>query len=144
MRRASLLIAFAASFFAAGAARAACSITTTSVAFGAYDPRSATADTGVGSIRLDCHPSDTPVIAIGTGGSGSYAQRRMTNGVSTLNYNLYTSSLMNIVWGNGTGGTVTVAAPKRISTTTIYGRIPAGQNVSAGAYNDTLIVTVNF
>ena len=29
-------------------------------------------------------------------------------------------------------------------TTTVYGRIPAGQNVPPGSYSDTILVTVIF
>lgn len=145
MRRASLFAAAVTAIgCAATSAEAACTVSTTSVAFGVYSPTSPTALAGYGSVRLDCHPSDSPVIAIGAGNSGSFALRRMSNGVSNLNYNLYTSAAMSLVWGDGTGGSVTVSAPKKVSTSIVYGRIPAGQNVSAGAYSDTLIVTVSF
>lgn len=146
MPRASFAIAGAlmALCSAASPALAACTISTTSVAFGTYNPRAATAVTGVGSIALDCQSNDRPVISIGTGSSGSFALRRMTNGASNLNYNLFTGATMTVIWGDGTGGSATVTPPRRASTTTVYGRIPAGQNVTAGTYNDTLIVTVNF
>lgn len=51
------------------------------------------------------------------------------------------------VWGDGSGGTATVsgalALPGAIDHT-VYGRLPARQNVGAGAYTDTLTVTLNF
>ena len=58
--------------------------------------------------------------------------------------------LNTTVWGDGTGGSskltdgyllglITV-----IKTYTVYGRIPARQNIPAGAYADTITVTVNY
>ena len=143
MRLAKLLALLLGLLFAAVPAQA-CTISATGVAFGAYNPRNTTSVTGVGSIQLDCHPNGRPVISLGAGNSGSYASRRMTNGISNLNYNLYVNSAMTIVWGNGTGGTQSVDAPRKTSTTTVYGRIPPRQNVTAGTYRDTLVVSVVF
>jgi spore coat protein U-like protein len=53
---------------------------------------------------------------------------------------------MVTVWGDGSAGTSTVPLRKvnrnRPATTTIYGRIPPGQNVSVGAYSDSVTVTI--
>ncbi|TFI57258.1 SCPU domain-containing protein [Sphingomonas parva] len=134
----SALLAIAA---AAGPAQA-CTISAVGVAFGTYDPKSSAPRTGFGRISLDCHPNARPVIALGAGLGGNLLQRRMSNGRSTLNYNLYTDAGLTSVWGDGTGGTLSISAPKKTSSYTVYGRIPAGQNVSAGSYSDVLIVTV--
>jgi len=153
MRRASLATAFAALLLLpATPALADCTISVTPVAFGTYNPRSSTAHDGVGGVRTDCRHNDNPGgIAIGTGGSGSYGTRRMVNGSTQLQYNLYTSATRTTIWGNGSGGTLSVLAPitqsiglRRIREAVIYGRIPAGQNVRAGTYTDTLFVTVSF
>ena len=129
----------------------ACTITATGVSFGTYDPRSQTALDGTGSVRLDCRHNDVPSVSIATGGSGTYSSRRMANGASLLQYNLHSTSARTSVWGNGSGGTVTVAPPitqsvgtRRIRESTIFGRIPAGQNVRAGSYSDTMFITVTF
>lgn len=153
MRLASsaLLAAIGAAMAAATPAKA-CTISATGVAFGAYNPRSGSADNGTGRIELACPPSvRDPEVAIGTGSSGSYATRNMTSGATLLNYNLYTNAARTNVWGDGSGGTSTVTlnggsvsqGVRRFSRT-VYGRIPALQNVKAGSYNDTLIVTVTF
>jgi spore coat protein U-like protein len=99
-----------------------------------------------------------PVISLSTGVSGSYATRQMANGANRLNYNLYTSAARTTVWGNGTGGTATVAAYAAGSVTingnqsrafdspnlTIHGRIPADQSSPQGAYSDTIVLTLTF
>jgi spore coat protein U-like protein len=135
-----------------GAASAACTVGSTGVAFGAYDPRSATPDDSSGTIQADCHPSDNaPNVEIGAGLYGTIATRRMSSGAATLSYLLYTSAARSVVWGDGTQGSITqtltggsVSGGTRYFSGTIYGRIPAGQNVPAGTYNDTLMVTISF
>ncbi len=69
----------------------------------------------------------------------------MTNGTNTLQYNLYTTSGHTNVWGDGTGSTRTVGGNGTSSSTqTIYGNIPAGQDVSAGTYSDSITLTISF
>jgi spore coat protein U-like protein len=130
---------------AASAAPVTCSITATGVSFGAYDPRSATATDGVGSVTVTCDKSNTPsmILSSSTGQSGSYATRRMSSGAYTLNYNLYTTATRTIVWGDGSAGT---SAPtlSATGTYTIYGRIPPLQNVGAGTYSDSVSVTITY
>ena len=149
LRASCISLAALLALLSAGPA-AACTISSTAVAFGAYDPTSATADLGVGNINLDCRKNDTPVISLGRG-SGTFAARRMSSGANTLNYNLFTTAARTIVWGDGTSGTVTVVPQAGASTPTrkahsavVYGRIPAGQNVKAGSYSDVVVITVTF
>jgi spore coat protein U-like protein len=40
--------------------------------------------------------------------ASTYLPRQMINAGTRLNYNLYTDSAQTTVWGDGTGGTVTV------------------------------------
>lgn len=132
---------------------AACTIGISGVAFGAYSPINATPRDGVGTVTLQCHPSvQAPVIALDTGRSGTFAQRRMSNGTNNLSYNLYTTAARVIVWGDGTGGSSTVTGTDskvtsgtRTFNISIYGRIPAAQtNLTSGSYNDSLFATVTF
>jgi len=150
MRIDRLFRAVAAALLAASPA-GACTISATGVTFGAYDPTSASNDDGTGSVALACPPSvSAPVVALEGGAYGSIAARRMRSGVYFLNYNLFTDPTRLILWGNGAlGSTVTlsggtVTAGQRNFSRNIYGRIPAGQNVGAGTYGDTLVVTVIF
>ena len=133
-------------------ASAACTVSSTGVAFGAYNPQSGTPDDSTGTVQADCHPNDHDIqVDIGAGLSGSFATRSMSSGAAMLNYNLYTNVARTIIWGDGTGGssnqTLTggsVSGGTRRFTGTVYGRIPAAQNVPAGTYGDTLIVTLTF
>ena len=88
-------------------------------------------------------------IAIGPSGtSGGFVPRQMRSASSPdrLNYNLFVNAGRSTVWGNGAAGTSTVllnnVRRNRPEVTTIYGRIPAGQDVSVGSYFDSLTVTI--
>lgn len=144
--------------FISPAARAAlqdCDVSATTVAFGAYDPLRASPTTSVGTISVTCQVTLVALlwpwdIKISTGGSGSYATRRMINGAHQLDYNLYLDSGYGTIWGDGTGTTSYLSALTLLaigSSThnfSIYGRVPAGQDRGAGSYSDTIIVTLNY
>lgn len=164
IRRSTLLVIvgmLASLFLAPSPARAACSplslcsctVTATAVSFGTYDPLSSVANDSTGTVRVRCilavALAGSFTVDLSTGGSGSYAARKLHNGASNLLYNLYNSAARTQVWGNGTGGSVSVSqtfsgllAIDR--SLTIYGRIAAGQNVPAGTYSDTILVTVTY
>jgi spore coat protein U-like protein len=152
-----LLLALAAggALLAAAPAQAGCAISTTGVAFGAYDPQSPAPLLGAGRIDMRCsddidsegHGGGDKKIELSTGHSGSYATREMRSGSSSLDYNLYTDASRTGVWGDGRHGTDSVKVHPEKSeslSVNVYGRIPAGQNVRAGTYTDTLIVTIEF
>jgi spore coat protein U-like protein len=134
-------------FFAAPAA-AGCSAGTAPVAFGNYSPTSGATLAGTGSITVTCDSSGngTVILALSKGGGTSFATRRMASGANLLSYNLYTSAAHTTIFGDGSSGTATVTfqGANKTTVTTVYGLIPASQNVRAGAYADTIVVTVNF
>lgn len=148
MRSTSRALCFAALASFPAAPAAACGISVSGVAFGAYDTFSASPLTSAAQIQLDCpNASANPEIQLGPG-TGSYAARELSGPAGArLQYNLYTSATYLTVWGDGSGGTGTVFPPRvqgKTFRTTIYGRIPARQNVRAGSYGDTIFVTVVF
>lgn len=118
------------------------------VSFGAYDVLSASPNiNGVGSITISCQGGGptTFVVSLSAGQSNSYASRVMKNGVNSLNYNLYTSAARTIVWGNGTGGSSTMTVARNQTTTlSIFGAIPAQQDVAVGNYLDSISAAVFF
>lgn len=134
-------------------AHAGCVISTSGVNFGAYDPQSTASLNGVGTIDFRCSEDiedgrggGNKKIEISAGHSGSYSSREMQSGADGLNYNLYTDPSRTSVWGDGRNGTDSVKVDPKQGTVSVsvYGRIPAGQNVRAGTYSDTLIVSIEF
>jgi spore coat protein U-like protein len=72
----------------------------------------------------------------------------MRRSSETLNYNLYRDSTRSTIWGDGTGGTqaYTQSNPQlnRNIRVDVFGRIPAGQDVTAGSYTATVTATIFF
>ncbi len=145
-----LLAAGGALVGATGAAEAACTISTTAVNFGTYNVFAATADDGTGQITFRCTVPRPPVVTIqlDKGGSASFNPRQMRKGSEILSYNLYLDSTRTTIWGDGTGGSQTFTqsnpALSQNVNVTVYGRIPASQDVSAGAYSATVTATIFF
>ncbi len=146
---------------AAQAAAVTCTVSTPGVAFGGYDVYAAAPTLANGTLTLRCslgagENGSTPVpykFSLSTGSSGSFAPRKMKSGANTLDYNLYTANTFGLVWGDGTGTTVTIsgsmtlddANPSRTVTRTVFGRIPALQDAAvASDYLDNVTVTVTY
>jgi spore coat protein U-like protein len=130
-----------------------CTISTLPVAFGAYDPivtNASTALTGTGTITTTCTTGANPVITLGqgsnaaTGSTDAAPLRQMLSGSNLLSYSLLRTA-GGPVWGN-----TPATAPAAIAGTgvaqnaTVFGSIPAGQNLPAGSYADTVVATVTF
>lgn len=133
-----ILLAFSSSVL-----HADCTVSAGGVAFGTYNPFGLQSLDSAGTINVNCTPSSSYTLSLSTGG-GSYAQRQLSGSGAVLDYNLYTSASRTVIWGDGSGGTSTVAGSGEDVNHTVYGSIPAQQNVKAGSYGDTIIVTVTF
>lgn len=127
---------------AAPAAAATCSVSPQGVSFGSYDTLSSTALDGVGNINVTCDALVTFTVSLSTG-SGSYDERLMTGGGAQLGYNLYSDVTRLIVWGDGTTAGNVSASGTNVDLS-VYGRIPALQNIPANAYTDSISVTVSY
>ncbi|MBI3304115.1 MAG: spore coat protein U domain-containing protein [Deltaproteobacteria bacterium] len=126
---------------------ASCSFqSVTAVNFGTYDVFGSANVDSTGSISIRCSGNPSWVLLLDKGANAStYLPRKMVNTGTLLNYNLYTDAARTAVWGDGTGGTVTVSGSGNGTfINTVYGRIPPGQDARAGLNSDTVVVTVNF
>lgn len=77
--------------------------------------------------------------------------RKMSNGGTQLSYQLYSNSGRTTIWGDGSAGTSTVTDGYLISVLvpvvrnySVYGRITAKQNVTAGSYLDAVTVLMTY
>ena len=135
-----------------------CTASAGGIAFGIYNPLSALADASTGTLKVTCNGSGTGSanvtvnVSLSTGLSGSYATRKMFSGANALNYNIYWSTAYNQIIGDGSGGSfagsagpfVVPAGGSNFATGTLYGLIPASQDVAPGAYSDVIVVTVTY
>ena len=126
-----------------------CTITSDPIPFGNYN--------GISGALLDVAATMSPTCTSGTaysiglnGGVGVGATAGMRKlsgpGSSQLNYSIYSDAARTIVWGDGSFGTVQNSGVGNgaVAPTQMYGRIPASQNSPAGAYSDTLTVTLTY
>ena len=145
---------------ASGSAIAAwsCSISSTPLSFGTYDVFSATPDDSTATLSVTCTQVSNPVgnlpvtASLSRGSGASYAARRMASGANLLSYNMYSNATHTTIFGDGTSGTSTISGTFPFTavgqtftgTGTIYGRIPAGQDVAVGAYADSIVATITW
>jgi len=123
------------------------------LAFGAYDPSSATPLDAAATLQFRC--TSGSIFDVGLG--GTVGSRTMSGpGGDTLSYELYSDAARTTTWGN-TQDTNTVPSDDSADTTgnglstlntaqsrTVYGRIPAAQNKNAGSYSSTLTITIYY
>lgn len=141
--RPSLLALCLAAGFAAPAEAAGCSISPQSVAFGNYDSLSPAPLDGVGNIAISCSAPTSFTISLGAG-SGTIEQRVMISGANTMQYNVHSDAARMLVWGDEMGGGTTVSDTTQNGNYAVYGRIPPRQNLPAGSYTDSIVVTVTY
>ena len=131
-----------------------CTVSASALSFGDYVFTNASPTDVAGNVNVTCTGllglAVSYDIRLSTGSSGNYAARAMTSGGNQLQYNLYATSPPASVWGDGSGATAIVQDNYLLllggvsRNYPVYGRVPAGQNVPAGLYGDTITVTVNY
>jgi spore coat protein U-like protein len=130
-----------------------CVVTGNTLDFGAYDPTSASPVTGSATVSVRCTKNTVAAVALNQGafatGTSSCASpaRQMANGAERLGYALYSNAGLTLAWGcdaptNDVDFTSTSTVTPNVMT--VYGRIPAGQDVGFGNYQDTVSVDVTF
>jgi spore coat protein U-like protein len=131
---------------------AACNVSTTSVNFDNYDVFSINPLDATGTITVSCDERQPPTVTIAIGpslNSGGFDPRMMKHTARSdlLSYNLYIDRNYTRIWGDGSGNTYTRSRKvgrRRPWVSTVYGRIPPGQDVSVGTYNETLTVIITW
>jgi spore coat protein U-like protein len=137
--------------FCGGPLSSPVTVSATALSFGNYTPASAAAANATvtvrcGTLGINLLPSFT-VSLISSNGANPSA-RYMRNGAAHLGYNIYTDAGYSAVWGDGTAGSLTQSSNSILALGSIaftaWGRVPAGQYVSAGVYSDTVTVLVSY
>ena len=130
-----------------------CIISSTNIAFGNYDPTSTAATTAQGNVSARCTKGDVVYVELGQGlnpGAGSTAAvpvRQMKSGTNLLPYDIYTTSGGTTEWGTGTANRPASQTSTSVLTALnfpTYGSVPAGADVPAGSYTDSVIATVTY
>ena len=129
-----------------------CSATAATLAFPNYTPGGGT-QTGNTTVSVKCTKNTPFTVALNAGSTAgdAYAQRVMGSGPNTLQYNLYTTAALTVIFGDGTGGTAMAAGTglgvATANSVQVFGQLPdnaTNQGAVPGAYSDTITVTVSY
>ena len=127
------------------------------LSFGSYEVDAGSPNDSLADLTVTCDrnggPQDvTLVVRLGPGlNAGTTTERRMVRAglpPDFLAYGLYRNVGRTSAWGstdNVDTVSQTLSIPNKDSRSaafTIYGRVPAGQDVSAGTYSDTVQITI--
>lgn len=125
-----------------------CSITAGDLSFGSSGGVIGANIDASSSVVVNCNPGASWDVALdaGTGTGSTVAARFMDDGgPNTVSYQMYSDAGRSAVWGETSGtDTVTGTGTGINQTLTVYGRVPSGQSVAAGAYLSTVNATVTF
>ena len=143
------------SFTVTATVSANCTVSTVGITMGAYDPVVAHVSTPLdanGSVTVACTAGATTTIGMDQGSNptatstAALPERQMADGPNALRYDLYQDSARTTVWGDvGTPAVVSYNSVGFAPTTfTIFGQVPAGQDVNVGTYSDTVTATISF
>ncbi|HUX72537.1 MAG TPA: spore coat U domain-containing protein [Steroidobacteraceae bacterium] len=135
-----------------------CTVSASGINFGIYDPLASAGDASIGTLQVTCYGrgAGAKTIAVGfslgAGSSGNFRTRTMHSGANKLRYNIYWNPQYTLVAGDGNGGSYTggagpitvVSGRSARASGTMYGYVPAAQNVAAGSYTDMITVTVSY
>jgi spore coat protein U-like protein len=110
----------------------------TDIAFGAYDPTDTSDLDAAGDFTFRCTKgTDYRLYITGT--------RQMTDGTDNLSFEIYSNPGRTTVYPSDFAGGITgTSSNNSPNTQSLYGRITAGQDVQAGNYSRTLVVTVEY
>lgn len=131
-------------------AKKSCTVSATTLAFGASINPFGSTLTPTGTVTVACTGggvNTTYTIALSAGKSTSFAQRYMEDAaLDKLNYNIYTDSALTTIWGDNTGGSSTVTGKDEATTKnyTMYGQLPLPQGVAPSTYSDSITITVTY
>jgi spore coat protein U-like protein len=121
-----------------------CTLSSPTLAFGAYDPTSGTPLDVSTTLTVTCTKTTPWTIALDNGLNFASSARHMKDAVSadTLTYEIYSDAPRTTVWNS----TNTVAGAGTPATQpSVYGRIPTAQFVTpAAVYSDSVVATITF
>jgi spore coat protein U-like protein len=119
-----------------------CTVSAGDLDFGRYEASSSAPRRGQSVLELRCTRGLTVEVGLDAGqGGGSTSERRMMSGAGALRYGLYQDAARRANWGNLPGvDTIEVQTGALRERLTIFGEIPAQQQVPAGSYGDVITI----
>lgn len=122
-----------------------CSVDGGALDFGVYAGGQSSAVEAAGSIAYLGCSTGALTFTLDGGAAGDEAARQLRSPAGdALSYQLYRNPARTLLWGSGENAMVLQLLVSGSGSIPIYGRIPGGQDVPAGAYADAVNVTLTF
>jgi spore coat protein U-like protein len=118
----------------------ACTVSAANLDYGTYNPLALLPTSVTTTVTVQCTLLATYTVGLsaGSGTGATVAVRKMTKGGDQDPAHL-------LVWGDSIGTDTIAGVGTGLAVPhVVYGQIPALQNVNAGAYSDTIVVSVNY
>jgi spore coat protein U-like protein len=138
------------SFAVTATVDAACIVSGSTLAFGAFDVLSGSNVDSTARSAPTCTNGSAYTVGLsagsGTGATTSARKMKHTNGTTLLNYSLSAVSAGGANWGGvGEAGVASGTATAWPSRSPVFGRVPTGQTLPiVGAYSDSITATIDF
>lgn len=108
--------------------------------------------TGSATITVNCSSDLAFKVELGPGATpgGSVSQRLLSNGSQSLQYNLYTTSNLTSIWGDGTTGVTLsgMTSSEGLPTSfTVFAQVPdsvLNRLATPGIYSDLVTITITY
>ena len=122
-----------------------CQLAVLPMSFGNYNVFNTAPTDFSSSVSFNCSARASIKITLGSGKLGTFARCDTGCGAYQLYYNLYLDASRSVIWGDQSHYSVYSNSNTPRNTwvyVTAYGRIPAGQDATAGSYSDSVVVTI--
>jgi spore coat protein U-like protein len=121
---------------------ATCSISAADMTFSQITTGTTSANDAQSELTVNCSDGAPYSVALSNGDNYS-GGRRLSNGATFINYELYKDNSRSALWS--TASALSAMGTGSNQTHTVYGRILAGQSVpNMGSYADTIVATVTY
>lgn len=98
------------------------------------------------TLSMQCRSGTPWTLSLDNGqqADGSGRRMRIAGTEAYVRYGLYHDANRSLPWGQSTGDTLSGSGTGAVDARTVYGRVPAGQNVPAGEYSDKITATITY
>lgn len=120
-----------------------CNVTASDLDFGSYVATVGVPGRAQALVQLQCTTGTIVEVALDAGLSpgATTSDRRMVSGAGQLRYGLFQDPGRSTNWGNTPGvDTLEIQTVVQLQSVTIYGELPARQQVPPGTYSDLITI----
>ncbi|MFZ6719038.1 Csu type fimbrial protein [Undibacterium sp. Ji49W] len=119
-----------------------CTVQGSAISFGNYETTPVEQTSNIG---VNCSQGTAYVVSLGGGGANANARQMSGPSNATLSYALFQDASHSKLWGNAVDSNAVAGTGNgNLQNLPVYGRIPAGQVVTPGNYNEAVSITLTY